>query len=64
MCVLGAFPFCCSISSSKHRLLVCSSPIPQTDEEAWDKIFEINVKAAFLLAKEAMPHLRQTKGYV
>ena len=36
----------------------------QTPEEAWDKIFEINVKAAFLLAKEAMPHLRETQGCV
>jgi len=31
-------------------------------EEAWDKIFEINVKAAFLLTKELVPHLSKRKG--
>ncbi|XP_065190176.1 dehydrogenase/reductase SDR family member 4-like [Sycon ciliatum] len=29
------------------------------DGAAWDKIFDINVKCAFLLAKEAYPHMRQ-----
>lgn len=31
-------------------------------EEAWDKIFEINVKAAFLLAKEARPLIKKRGG--
>jgi len=31
-------------------------------EEAWDKIFEVNVKAAFLLTKEMLPHLQKRKG--
>lgn len=31
-------------------------------EKAWDKIFEINVKCSFLLAKEVLPYLRQRKG--
>ncbi|XP_043540312.1 dehydrogenase/reductase SDR family member 4-like [Chiloscyllium plagiosum] len=31
-------------------------------EEAWDKIFEINVKAAFLLAKLVVPHMEQRGG--
>ncbi|XP_053682945.1 dehydrogenase/reductase SDR family member 4 [Sabethes cyaneus] len=31
-------------------------------ESAWDKIFEVNVKCAFLLAKEALPYIRQRKG--
>ncbi|XP_044270061.1 short-chain dehydrogenase reductase 2a [Tribolium madens] len=29
------------------------------DESTWDKIFEVNVKAAYLLAKEALPLLRE-----
>jgi dehydrogenase/reductase SDR family protein 4 len=33
----------------------------QCEEAAWDKIFEVNVKASFLLAKEALPLLRQKK---
>lgn len=31
-------------------------------EQAWDKIFDINVKASFLLAKEVLPHLKQRGG--
>lgn len=34
----------------------------QCDEEVWDKIFDINVKAAYLLAKEAVPLIRQRGG--
>lgn len=32
----------------------------QSDSEHWDKILDVNVKAAFLLAKEAYPHLKQS----
>lgn len=31
-------------------------------ESAWDKIFDINVKSSFLLAKEAVPLLRERGG--
>ncbi|XP_039447039.1 dehydrogenase/reductase SDR family member 4 [Culex pipiens pallens] len=31
-------------------------------EEAWDKIFDVNVKCSFLLAKEALPLIRQRKS--
>lgn len=30
-------------------------------ESGWDKIFDVNVKSAFLLAKEALPQLRKSK---
>lgn len=33
-----------------------------TSEESWDKIFEINVRASFLLAKEARPLIKQRGG--
>lgn len=34
-------------------------------EEAWDKIFDVNVKSSFLLAKEAAPILRkQSSGTI
>lgn len=34
-------------------------------EEAWDKIFDVNVKASFLLAKEVTPLLRkQSSGSI
>jgi len=31
-------------------------------EEAWDKIFEINVKVSFLLFKECVPHMQKRGG--
>lgn len=37
-------------------------PVLDASEEAWDKIFEINVKAAFLLAQEAKPLLQKRGG--
>ncbi|XP_028030963.1 dehydrogenase/reductase SDR family member 4 [Bombyx mandarina] len=38
------------------------SPILETDEQVWDKIFEINVKSSWLLAKEAYPELIKRGG--
>ncbi|XP_065913071.1 dehydrogenase/reductase SDR family member 4-like [Dysidea avara] len=35
-------------------------PIMEATEKAWDKIFDVNVKASFLLAKEAYPHLKNS----
>lgn len=32
------------------------------DEKVWDKIFDVNVKSSFLLAKEALPYLRKEKN--
>lgn len=37
-------------------------PILDCPEDAWDKIFEINVKVAFLLFKESVPLLQQRGG--
>lgn len=34
----------------------------QTEENVWDKIFEINVKCSWLLAKEAYPELMKRGG--
>lgn len=34
----------------------------QCDEIAWDKIFDVNLKSAFLLTKEVVPHLISRKG--
>jgi len=39
-----------------------TGPVLDCSESAWDKIFEINVKAAFLLAKEALPLIRKRGG--
>ncbi|KAM7356831.1 dehydrogenase/reductase SDR family member 4-like [Cochliomyia hominivorax] len=32
------------------------------EEKAWDKIFDVNLKSSFLLAKEALPHLRKEQN--
>lgn len=37
-------------------------PVLESPEEAWDKIFEVNVKAAYLLSKEVLPYLRKRHG--
>lgn len=37
-------------------------PILETKEEAWDKIFETNVKASFFLCKEAVPLMEKRGG--
>lgn len=38
------------------------SPILETDDSVWDKIFDINVKSSWLLAKEAYPELVKRGG--
>nr|XP_014085102.2 dehydrogenase/reductase SDR family member 4 [Bactrocera oleae] len=34
----------------------------ECEESVWDKIFDINVKSSYLLAKEALPYLRKEQG--
>uniref|UniRef100_B4N5H9 GK20583 n=1 Tax=Drosophila willistoni TaxID=7260 RepID=B4N5H9_DROWI len=34
----------------------------ECDEQVWDKIFDVNVKSSYMLAKEALPYLRQQKA--
>ena len=37
----------------------------ECSEDAWDKIFDVNVKSSFLLAKSVVPHmLKQGKGSI
>ncbi|XP_077982225.1 dehydrogenase/reductase SDR family member 4-like [Glandiceps talaboti] len=37
-------------------------PVLDTPEQAWDKIFDINVKATFLLVKAIVPHIEKRGG--
>ncbi|KAI4470395.1 dehydrogenase/reductase (sdr family) member 4 [Holotrichia oblita] len=37
-------------------------PVLDCEESAWDKIFETNVKASYLLAKEVLPYLNKRNG--
>jgi NAD(P)-dependent dehydrogenase (short-subunit alcohol dehydrogenase family) len=34
--------------------------VTDTDEEAWDEVFAVNVKGVFFAAKAALPHVRQS----
>lgn len=34
-------------------------PVLECPEDVWDKIFEVNVKSAFMLSKEVLPHLKK-----
>ena len=42
--------------------IVNSGPIESFDEEAWDKIFEVNTKGIFLMTKAALSELRKSKS--
>ncbi|XP_033116608.1 dehydrogenase/reductase SDR family member 4-like [Anneissia japonica] len=37
-------------------------PILDTSEAAWEKIFDVNVKATFLMIKDAVPHMEKRGG--
>jgi len=37
-------------------------PVLDSDEEVWDKIFDINVKCTYLLMKESLPLLKCSKS--
>lgn len=37
-------------------------PVLNTSEDQWDKLFDINVKAAFLLCKEVLPVMQTQKS--
>lgn len=34
------------------------------EEEAWDRIFQVNLKSMFLMIKQAIPELRKTRGTI
>ncbi|GJQ67992.1 hypothetical protein Trydic_g16734 [Trypoxylus dichotomus] len=37
-------------------------PVLESDEISWDKVFDVNLKASFLLAKEILPRLEERGG--
>ena len=36
----------------------------ETDDEAWDKVIDTNLKGVFFISRYAAPHLRKTKGNI
>jgi NAD(P)-dependent dehydrogenase (short-subunit alcohol dehydrogenase family) len=41
-----------------------SSRLEQISLEAWDRVFETNARGPFLVAREALPHLRAAQGRI
>jgi len=41
-----------------------SAPLEQISLEAWDKVFETNARGPFLVAREALSHLRAAQGRI
>jgi NAD(P)-dependent dehydrogenase (short-subunit alcohol dehydrogenase family) len=38
------------------------APLDETDEQAWDKVLDVDLRAAFLCARAAVPHMRRAGG--
>ena len=41
-----------------------SAPLDQLTLEQWDAVFETNARGPFLVAREALPHLRASRGRI
>jgi NAD(P)-dependent dehydrogenase (short-subunit alcohol dehydrogenase family) len=41
-----------------------SAPLEQLSLEQWDVVFETNARGPFLVAREALPHLRASRGRI
>ena len=39
-----------------------AKPLEETDEQAWDAVVDVDLKAAFLCARAAVPHMRAAGG--
>jgi 3-oxoacyl-[acyl-carrier protein] reductase len=39
-----------------------STPVEEVTEETWDRVVDVNLKSAFLGAKYAAPHLKESSG--
>lgn len=44
--------------------IIASAPLESTTDELWDSMMGINARAPFRLMREALPHLKATKGSV
>ncbi|XP_050438109.1 dehydrogenase/reductase SDR family member 4 isoform X2 [Adelges cooleyi] len=53
---------CITIFVSNAATNPVSGSVLDCPDEAWDKIFDINVKSAFLLTKEIAPHIKSRGG--
>ncbi len=56
---LGGLDFLVHSAANFHR-----APLEETDETLWDSAMDVNVRAGFLLAREAAPTLRERRGRI
>lgn len=40
------------------------APLEQIEEPAWDEVLDVNLKGTYLVARAALPHLRESRGYL
>lgn len=40
------------------------APLEQLHESEWDETMDVNLKGTYLLARAALPHLRESRGYL
>lgn len=57
--ILGGLDLLVHSAANFHR-----ASLEQTDEAIWDSAMDVNARAAFLLAREAAPTLRQRRGRI
>jgi 3-oxoacyl-[acyl-carrier protein] reductase/pteridine reductase len=47
-----------------NAAVFASAPLEQISLDAWDNVFETNVRGPFSVAREALPHLRAAEGRI
>jgi 3-oxoacyl-[acyl-carrier protein] reductase/pteridine reductase len=47
-----------------NAAVFASAPLERISLEAWDTVFETNARGPFLVAREALPHLREAQGRI
>lgn len=44
--------------------VIATAPVESTEDEQWDRLMDVNVRAPFRLMRAAFPHLHATRGNV
>jgi NAD(P)-dependent dehydrogenase (short-subunit alcohol dehydrogenase family) len=44
--------------------IIRRATVTELSEEDWDRVMDVNVKSVFLMSREALPHLTETRGAI